>query len=416
MSARCAVASEKPRLLLQTSRRGVWRCQHPADRPGWHMPARLRRPEIHCGGGQRIPTCGREKLLMAKPQRLHILSYAEMRELPEPEWLIEGLIQKNAAALMFGKSNSFKSFLAIDIGLSVASRRPWQGHEVNPGSCAPDVLPAVLFVATEGGNGIGRRRIPAWYNHHGIAEKERTAFLYPQEIRLDRPDDVSGLIAAIVDIELHALPSVKFTLVVIDIFGGSMAGSEIEDRTARAWVHGVQRIMREAGVAVLTVAHTGWQDDSRARMHTHFWGSFDTRLKVVGDKEAMTATLTVDRHKDADSNGAWGVKLVKAGDSLVPELDATVKISPRKATLSAKNRAALNALDDAIQTNGVRKFGSDWPPCKVVLIDHWRQQFYRHSADDTPDAKKKAFQRARDALREAGHVQFFDDHAWLCHS
>ncbi|MGX5842679.1 AAA family ATPase [Mesorhizobium sp. ArgA1] len=352
---------------------------------------------------------------MAKPQPLHILSYAEMRELPEPEWLIEGLIQKNAAALMFGKSNSFKSFLAIDIGLSVASRRPWHGHEVKPGSSTPDILPAVLFVATEGGNGIGRRRIPAWYEHHGITEKERTAFLYPQEIRLDQPDDVSGLIAAIANVELHARPTLKFALVVIDIFGGSMAGSEIEDRTARAWVHGVQRIMREAGVAVLTVAHTGWQDDSRARMHTHFWGSFDTRLKVVGDKEAMTASLTVDRHKDADSSGAWGVKLVRAGESLVPELDATVKIGPRKPILSAKNRVALNALDDALVEAGVRKVGSDWPPCKVVPIDVWRQHFYRHSADDEPGAKKKAFQRAREALRERGDVEFYDDHAWRCH-
>ncbi|MEI9409342.1 AAA family ATPase [Mesorhizobium salmacidum] len=352
---------------------------------------------------------------MVKPQALRILCYAEMQGLPEPEWLIEGVIQKNTASLMFGKSNSFKSFLAIDIGLSIASRRPWHGHAVMPGSSSPDILPAVLFVATEGGNSVGRLRIPAWYGHHGIPENERTAFLYPQEIRLDQPEEVSALIAAITNIELQARPSLKFALIVIDIFGGSMAGSEIEDKTARAWVHGVQRIMRETSAAVLTVAHTGWQDDSRARMHTHFWGSFDTRLKAGGDKEAMTATLTVERHKDADSSGTWGLKLVKAGDSLVPELDATVKTGPRKPMLSAKNRAALNALADALQANGVRKVGSDWPSCDVVLIDHWRQHFYRHSADDTHAAKKKAFQRARDALREAGYVQFFDDHAWLCH-
>src|SRR5690606_5334092 len=36
---------------------------------------------------------------------LHFLSYDEMCAMPEPEWLVEGVIQKRTAALMFGKSN-----------------------------------------------------------------------------------------------------------------------------------------------------------------------------------------------------------------------------------------------------------------------------------------------------------------------
>ncbi len=72
-----------------------------------------------------------------------------------------------------------------------------------------------------------------------------------------------------------------------------MSGSEIEDKTARASVHGIQRIIRETGVSILTVAHTGWQDDTRARMHTHFWGSFDTRLKVAR-QQGSTDLCAVD--------------------------------------------------------------------------------------------------------------------------
>ncbi|MER9936145.1 AAA family ATPase [Mesorhizobium sp. M0088] len=330
---------------------------------------------------------------------LHLLSYAEMEAMPEPEWLVEGLIQKRSTALMFGKSNSFKSFLAIDIGLSVDTGRDWHGNAVKAGG--------VLFVATEGANGVGRLRIPTWYQHHAVSEEDRRAFLYPQEICLDTPDDVTSLIAA-----MNICGN--FALVVIDIFGGSMKGSEIEDKTARAWVHGIQRILRETGASVLVVAHTGWQDDSRARMHTHFWGSFDSRLRMEGDKDALTGTLTVERHKDADSSGSWGFRMAQAGESLVPEMDSTVKTGTAKKTLSAKYRAALNALDDALTGHGVRKFGADWPPCDVVLTEQWRKHFYLHAADDSPEAKRKAFQRARDALREHGHVQFYDDHAWRC--
>ncbi|RUV41398.1 AAA family ATPase [Mesorhizobium sp. M1A.T.Ca.IN.004.03.1.1] len=337
--------------------------------------------------------------------KLRFLSYEDMCNLPEPEWLVEGLIQKRSTALMFGKSNSFKSFLAIDIGLSVDTGQDWHGNAAGAGSIVSSG--GVLFVATEGANGVGRLRIPGWYDHHRIEDVYRRAFLYPKEIRLDVVDDVTCLIETMKS-------GWPFALVVLDIFGGTMAGSEVEDKTARAWVQGIQRILRETGASVLTVAHTGWQDDSRARMHTHFWGSFDTRLKVEGDKEAMTATLTVERHKDADSNGSWGFRMVQSCETLVPELDVTVK-ADRKRTLSAKNRAALNALDDALAEAGEKKVGADWPPCNVVRIDTWRQHFYRHSADDTTDAKKKAFQRARDALREHGQVQFYDDHAWRCH-
>lgn len=336
-----------------------------------------------------------------KVEGLRILSYAEMAAMPEPEWLVEGLIQKRSTGLMFGKSNSFKSFLAIDIGLSVATGHDWHGNAVCKGK--------VLFVATEGANGVGRQRVPAWLDHYGIGERDRQGVhLYPQEICLDRTDDVSALIASVSSLGL-------FALVVVDIFGGSMAGSEIEDKTARAWVHGVQRILRETGAAVLVVAHTGWQDDTRARMHTHFWGSFDSRMRVEGDKNALTSSLTIERHKDADSTGTWGFRLEKTGSSLVPVIDNAVK--PAKGRkFTPTQRTAMEALDDALLARGAMKLGDEWPPCKVVMVDVWRQYCYDHgiSDGDTPGARKKAFQRVRAALLDQGTIRIFKDHVWRC--
>lgn len=336
-----------------------------------------------------------------KVEGLRILSYAEMAAMPEPEWLVEGLIQKRSTGLMFGKSNSFKSFLAIDIGLSVATGHDWHGNAVFKGK--------VLFVATEGANGVGRQRVPAWLDHYGIGERDRQGVhLYPQEICLDRTDDVSGLIASVSSLGL-------FALVVVDIFGGSMAGSEIEDKTARAWVHGVQRILRETGAAVLVVAHTGWQDDTRARMHTHFWGSFDSRMRVEGDKDALTSSLTIERHKDADSSGSWGFRLEKTGSSLVPVIDDAVKPSKGR-NLTVKQRIALDALDDAIKAHGIRKTGEDWPPCNVVLVEHWREAAYRHgiTESDKANSRKKAFLLHKDALIGKGVIRVFDEYVWRC--
>ncbi len=338
---------------------------------------------------------------------LNILSYAEMAAMPEPEWLVEGVIQKRSTALMFGKSNSFKSFLAIDLGCSVATGTDWHGFETARGR--------VLFVATEGANGVGRQRVPAWLDHHGIPPADRTGIhLYPQEICLDRPDDVAALIAA-----MSAIGS--FALVVVDIFGGSMAGSEVEDKTGRAWVHGVQRILRETKASVLTVAHTGWQDDTRARMHTHFWGSFDSRMRVEGNKDALTSSLTIERHKDADSTGAWGFRLEKSGGSLVPVMDDTAK--PTKSQkLNPQMKLGLRALDDALAGGVVKLPASEWPSCKVVTVEKWREYCYAHhvtdGASDDPEkqaaARRQAFHRIKKGLAERGLITLYKEHVWRC--
>lgn len=82
--------------------------------------------------------------------------------------------------------------------------------------------------------------------------------------------------------------------------------------------------------------------------------------------------------------------------------------------LGGKSRAALEALDEALASHGFRQFGEDWPGCDVVLVSKWRLQFYAHCIGNAPEAKKKAFQRAREALQDAGLIAFHDDHVWKC--
>lgn len=336
---------------------------------------------------------------------LHLMSYRDMQKMPDPEPLISGVIYRRTAALLYGKSNSFKTFLSNDMGLSVATGTPWHGHDVVKGR--------VLFVATEGAIGVGKMRLPAWYDHHRIPERDRNnAFLYPKEINLDKPNNVTDVIAAMKAIG-------DFELVDLDIFGGTMAGSEIEDTTARAWVNGVQRIIRETSSAVLAIAHTGWKDETRARMHTHFWGSFDSRMRVEGDKDALTTTLTIERHKDADSSGSWGFNLVPSGRSLVPVLDDDIRPAKtaKKPKGSGTEQIAIDALMDALEAHGeIKTPPKHWPNSKVVKLDHWRAECVNHKlcSSSVKDSQDKAFNRALDKLQEGKKVRVYRDHAWLC--
>lgn len=360
------------------------------------------------------------KRLPPKPP-LRFLSYDDMVNLPEPEWLIEGVIMEETSALLFGKSNSFKSFLAIDMACSVATGHyggQWHGQKIMDGW-------PVLYVATEGALGVAKQRIPGWMDAHGIPQDMRGEIvLYPQEIALDDDKAVDDLIKSAAIWTDHdgsenwSDPAFAFKMIVIDIFGASMNGPETSDETARAWVRNINRIMRTIKCAVLTVAHTGWADDTRARMHTHFWGSFDTRLKAEGDKDSLTTILTVDRHKDADSTGEWGFRLEQVntptgGTTLVPRLCDEVE-KGQKRRVSGKPAVALQALSEALIEHGKTVAGPNYPACRVVALDDWRAMCDRHGLTDSdnPETIRKAFNRAKDALIEKGIVRQFDNHVW----
>jgi hypothetical protein len=360
------------------------------------------------GNVMRFPSGGRAEQSADKP-KLRVWSYDDMLALDDPEWLIEGVIAKKSSALLFGKSNAFKTFLSIDMACAVATGSSWQGARAgNPSR--------VVYVATEGSRGVAKQRIPGWMDAHQVPQDlRRNIVVVPDEVMLDRTEWVDALIE--VGRSLPELP----TLVLVDIFGASMSGPETVHETATAWVRNVNRIMRELECAVLTVAHTGWADETRARMHTHFWGSFDTRLKAEGDKARLTTVLTVDRHKDADSTGKWGFQLdvvstPTGGATLVPRLDSDVETAPKAKTPrgSQKPEVALQALSEALIENGRVITGQNYPTRPVVSLAEWKAMCGRHgiTSSDKPDALKKAFERASEKLINAGLVRQFDNNVW----
>ena len=325
------------------------------------------------------------------------MSVPEMRALPEPEWLIEGVLQKRTAALLFGASNTFKSFAAIDMGLSIATSRDWHGHKT--------ARAKVGFVATEGANGVGRQRIPGWLDYHAVpASEQHSVVLLAGEIALDSKADVDWL--------WRECKAQDIEVLILDIFKGTLQGSEIEDTTAAAWVHGAQRLIR-AGITVLAVAHSGWQDKTRARMHSHLWGSFDSRLRMEGDKDARTACLSIERHKDADSTGSWGFRLEASHGTLVPVLDHTV-VPDAKTKWSGQERIASQALDLVLASVGEVKSGDGWPDCRVAPIEAWRQECLAQgiTRSDNVRSKNMAFTRASGKLVARGAVRIHEQHAW----
>lgn len=163
-----------------------------------------------------------------EPHSKNLLSYDEMIRIDPPSWRVENLIPEGSTAVLFGESNSFKSFVAVDIGCSIAVNMSWHGLSVKPGH--------VVYVASESAYGIATKRIPAWMAHHNIArERRRGIFLRPVSPLLDDPASLKTFKDDLASVD-------PIGLLIYDVLAGTMKGSEKNTDVIAAWVRIVGEI------------------------------------------------------------------------------------------------------------------------------------------------------------------------------
>ena len=76
-----------------------------------------------------------------------------------PDELIEGIFVCGEGSVIYGASNTGKTFLAVDYACSVALGKKWMGRNVESG--------AVLYLAAESPQSIARR-LQAYQKYHNV--------------------------------------------------------------------------------------------------------------------------------------------------------------------------------------------------------------------------------------------------------
>jgi hypothetical protein len=83
----------------------------------------------------------------------------QLDDLPAPEPLIQDVLSRHSYCILRGRDRSFKSFVALDWSLCMATGNPWQRKAID--------RVRVLYVAGEGAHGIGERK-RAWESACGL--------------------------------------------------------------------------------------------------------------------------------------------------------------------------------------------------------------------------------------------------------
>jgi len=59
-----------------------------------------------------------------------LITYPELQELPKAPWLIDGVIRQRSLTFLYGKPDTFKTFIALDLCGALMTGRSWLEAEV----------------------------------------------------------------------------------------------------------------------------------------------------------------------------------------------------------------------------------------------------------------------------------------------
>ncbi|MFT3816039.1 MAG: AAA family ATPase [Rubrivivax sp.] len=226
-----------------------------------------------------------------------LLSLAELsRAAGLTSWLVKRAIPTVAIGMLFGASQTFKSFIALDCALHVAHGLPWMGRRTRKG--------AVIYIAAEGGAGMWKR-IDAWHRSRGLPWNRVSFHVVP--VALDLAADAMKVVAS------ASAVGVKPALVVVDTVSQTYAGEENSANEMAAYLRALGQAFRDLwSCAVLLIHHAGHQATERPRGSSAITSNVDFLFGSHRDEKEMLATLSCLKQKDeerfADQTFALSVK------------------------------------------------------------------------------------------------------------
>jgi len=216
-------------------------------------------------------------------------------------YLVKGVIAQQSMSVVYGPSNSGKTFFALDLAFAIANGGPWRKHRVSPA--------AVLYLAAEGGRGVANR-IVALKAETGLADVPLALRRAGMDLLHDQAD-----LQRVYDLtqEVQARAPDLPLLIVIDTLSRVMAGGD-ENSAAdmTALIRNIDAIREATGAHVMLVHHTGKDTARGARGHSSLRAATDTEIEVQNaedDDGAQCRAAMVTKQRDYQGGEAFAFSL-----------------------------------------------------------------------------------------------------------
>jgi hypothetical protein len=343
---------------------------------------------------------------LPEPAAIELVGFADLLD-PDltSRSLVKGLLDSTALALVIGEAGCGKTFLVLDLALSIAAGRDWFDRRVRLGRA--------VYLAAEAGQSI-RNRVAGW-------ARERWANgPYIDFAAVVSPVDLCHLNMGHVDKLVEAIG--EAALVVVDTVSRALAGgNENGPEDMGAFVTALDQLRARLGCTIIAVHHVGKDASRGGRGHSLLHCAVDTEIAVERrDEYVSVATVTKQRDGPDGVEIAFRLRQVTLGTdqdgdavtTCVCEPEAFVPRKEKKLTGQAKQ--ALDALHIAMAQKGetitTGEFGFT-----AVRLDVWREFAQQYMPCETNNAFKKAWSNSRNKLIDQGYVAFRKEYFWPLH-
>ena len=178
-------------------------------------------------------------LLVDAPEFLSTVS-------PEIDWLVDGLIQRGANGFICAPPKVGKSWLAVDLALSLALGLPWVEFDVRR-------LAKVALITREDNPGLTRWRMDRLLAGKNCTVPDLEGRLYVNSreqspvFRLDESELFAPMISE--------LKAVRPEFVILDVFNVLHGADENDNTEMRRVLEELNRLQREVGCSIGVVHH-----------------------------------------------------------------------------------------------------------------------------------------------------------------
>lgn len=371
-------------------------------------------------GNGRPEETPREEQEPPRAKSLPVIYFNDIRAQLDAADFVEGLLTDAAMAVVYGQSNSGKTFWTLDLALHVAAGKEWNGRAIEQRG--------VLWLAMEGSFGA-QNRVIAWCKHHEIDAETLPFAIIPVALNLLDPEaDTERLLATMAEVGAQFTIPVGWT--VVDTLSRAMAGgNENAPDDMGALVTNGTRLQQVGKTAILWIHHAGKDDAKGARGHSLLRAATDTEIEITAEGPQRMAQVKKQREMDCDGVFAFTLKVVELGlnkrgkpvtSCVVEGSDAGhtagAVLAPK---LKGHTGRALSVLHDLLSESG----RADYPGVPMGLPsvpeDWWRQRFYDRTIDDgkadvSQNGKRMAFNRAVQDLADKRLVGVTKGRVWAC--
>jgi hypothetical protein len=209
---------------------------------------------------------------------------------PDPVWMVDGLINERALGFIFGPPGSLKTFIALDLALSIAtSQASWWSKAISrPG--------AVVYLCREGTSSF-KFRIAAWEAHRKAKARGGKFYLIEHPTNFMSGADVAKVIETVKAI--MAVAGVAVSAVFVDTVSRVLPGArENQQEDMSLFVGACEYIQHAFNCIVVGLHHTNKTGGIRGS--TVIPGAGDFLIETRREPGSMVGSIVLAKVKDGE--------------------------------------------------------------------------------------------------------------------